>query len=313
MTTPAISPGGSSPRVRGTCTRRGETSRREPAHPRVCGEHLNNIAWSNPVSGSSPRVRGTCYLGIGIVGCGRLIPACAGNILSIRCRVSLFSAHPRVCGEHRVLVGRTGAQRGSSPRVRGTFQAFRVADPLQRLIPACAGNIGGKSTAACAFTAHPRVCGEHAPRLQATIHKNGSSPRVRGTLAVGSHRPISLRLIPACAGNIVNSLSAASQSPAHPRVCGEHGGDLGDMHLGHGSSPRVRGTYNEGWARLLRSRLIPACAGNISRQCFPRTSFTAHPRVCGEHKTSPGSRYTGSGSSPRVRGTWASRRQSLPE
>ena len=95
--------GGSSPRVRGTPRRHergeprhgiipacaGNTSRsaRRPRHPRdhprVCGEHLrmrNNLSGD---SGSSPRVRGTLLV-MGRVNILRgIIPACAGNTLSL--------------------------------------------------------------------------------------------------------------------------------------------------------------------------------------------------------------------------------------
>ena len=49
-----------------------------------------------------------------------------------------------------------------------------------------------------------------------------------------------------------------------------------------GSSPRVRGTHNEGADDHRRVRFIPACAGNSASSAPPATSAPVHPRVCGE-------------------------------
>ena len=56
----------------------------------------------------------------------------------------------------------------------------------------------------------------------------------------------------------------------------------GLLGLGHGSSPRVRGTRNSTMLWPCTDRFIPACAGN-SRLGSPVTMpMTVHPRVCGE-------------------------------
>ena len=90
---------GSSPRVRGTQFRgRGEpllhrfipacagntypssaTPRRNPVHPRVCGEHGPVLTPREARDGSSPRVRGTRLANRRPHFRQRFIPACAGN------------------------------------------------------------------------------------------------------------------------------------------------------------------------------------------------------------------------------------------
>ena len=255
---------GSSPRVRGTPRPRPSTApspRFIPAcagnsrprsraaqsstvHPRVCGE-LIVVAQSHVVMyGSSPRVRGTLHLRTNHLARGRFIPACAGNSPAWRLGKGSCSVHPRVCGELRrggVLAVR-GA--GSSPRVRGTRPFSRPMSRHCRFIPACAGNSAPAVPELTDLTVHPRVCGELSALRLAIAANSGSSPRVRGTPALGCRRDHRHRFIPACAGNSPTFARFTGWSSVHPRVCGEL------------------------CAALARSswppRFIPACAGNSS-------------------------------------------------
>ncbi len=131
---------GSSPRVRGTLTKRPQNIRRyrfipacagnsssvsndgqsDAVHPRVCGELPFATLSSGNGNGSSPRVRGTQQ----IAGCAasqsRFIPACAGNSWHHISRRRDGPVHPRVCGELPSLSSSFSSACGSSPRVRGT-------------------------------------------------------------------------------------------------------------------------------------------------------------------------------------------------
>ena len=137
---PGAHPQGSSPRLRGTrphrprwhsgqgiipaCAGNTWTEGLRPGdagdHPRVCGEHAPPLACLFDARGSSPRVRGTlrrrrrARAEIGI------IPACAGNTSRPASRWSWGRDHPRVCGEHEIMVSCLTILLGSSPRVRGT-------------------------------------------------------------------------------------------------------------------------------------------------------------------------------------------------
>ena len=69
---------------------------------------------------------------------------------------------------------------------------------------------------------HPRVCGEHIDINILNFYSRGSSPRVRGTFLSPLPTGVTLRFIPACAGNMEISAICNRTQAVHPRVCGEH-------------------------------------------------------------------------------------------
>ena len=88
-------------------------------HPRVCGEHVQELDALQQVGGSSPRMRGTLLY---YRKCGNnqgIIPAYAGNTPS----------HLQLC-----------QQSGSSPRMRGTRIGSDGSTSITGIIPAYAGN-----------------------------------------------------------------------------------------------------------------------------------------------------------------------------
>ena len=233
---------GSSPRVRGTLSRRacrvrvhrfipacaGNTiatlpiERRVPVHPRVCGEHLPIHNTGKPYNGSSPRVRGTHEPTQPRPARHRFIPACAGNTCVSLGRPKVDTVHPRVCGEHSRRPPRRRRDIGSSPRVRGTRPPGAGKRRFERFIPACAGNTGEGLRPIPRISVHPRVCGEHFDKLPRGFAHAGSSPRVRGTHVAGRATRLIQRFIPACAGNTTMQTNRLVALPVHPRVCGEH-------------------------------------------------------------------------------------------
>ena len=152
--------GGSSPRMRGTPVHvlfgvhdrgiipayAGNTGFAETVqmslgdHPRVCGEHALLRCVLLNATGSSPRMRGTRCTQQQILLCHGIIPAYAGNTLSLMGVDCRLRDHPRVCGEH----GRADYRRllllGSSPRMRGTQAPCDFSGPSGGIIPAYAGN-----------------------------------------------------------------------------------------------------------------------------------------------------------------------------
>ena len=140
---------------------------------------------------------------------------------------------------------------------------------------------------------------EHAKE----IASSGSSPLARGTFRELNRENISIRLIPARAGNISTRFFCSAVSSAHPRSRGEH--VVGVVHLvdGLGSSPLARGTWTRCERPPCNHRLIPARAGNIYRLVLIRCPIPAHPRSRGEHKEHDIKEHAHRGSSPLARGT----------
>ena len=70
-----------------------------------------------------------------------------------------------------------------------------------------------------------------------------------------------------------------------------------------GSSPRVRGTRGAHGHAVDHGRFIPARAGNAGVLRVSHAAAPVHPRACGERRGGGGAARSGTGSSPRVRGT----------
>src|SRR3546814_14073952 len=68
---------------------------------------------------------------------------------------------------------------------------------------------------------HPRVCGEQLAAALGVARANGSSPRVRGTGALG--KPVFRKgpFITACAGNRRSTAPSPTSKAVHSRGCGE--------------------------------------------------------------------------------------------
>ena len=187
--------------------------------------------------------------------------------------------------------------------MRGTPDTVHQRRIKLGIIPACAGNTMRVAIPVRGNRDHPRVCGEHFTCHGIYKVRQGSSPRVRGTLVVCARYPGLPGIIPACAGNTIRKCSISLCHGDHPRVCGEHPFREGVHVAVRGSSPRVRGTRFGLFARRTRTGIIPACAGNTIFREDSESYRRDHPRVCGEHPPLHPYAGQGKGSSPRVRGT----------
>ncbi len=260
-------------------TRRGKNA----VHPRACGEHPFIRSTPDPIIGSSPRLRGTRWSGPPWCFQHRFIPAPAGNTVPGRHDCTTTTVHPRACGEHGSGMSATAPNPGSSPRLRGTLSASGSVIPIGRFIPAPAGNTQRHQTVRRRQAVHPRACGEHHSGSQPGMSVCGSSPRLRGTQQAAIGVKCGLRFIPAPAGNTGWGSGRSQPRAVHPRACGEHAVRLAAALAALGSSPRLRGTHDEGLIVDRCGRFIPAPAGNTARCASPTRAITVHPRACGEH------------------------------
>ena len=192
---------------------------------------------------------------------------------------------------------------GSSPRMRGTVLQIDHMDRVARFIPAHAGNSFNGEEGKFAATVHPRACGEQRAVARNTVRQCGSSPRMRGTVAVDLALQGNQRFIPAHAGNSSAGEITVLSTSVHPRACGEQGmAGLGRARAA-GSSPRMRGTGHYFGHAPPPSRFIPAHAGNRRNRIVKPTQRAVHPRACGEQRLGRFLRVRRLGSSPRMRGT----------
>ena len=150
---------------------------------------------------------------------------------------------------------------------------------------------------------HPRVCGEHTPLVECPVTDQGSSPRMRGTLAYLVEHLRGLGIIPAYAGNTCAPRRTPNSTRDHPRVCGEHFQPDSKRRASTGSSPRMRGTLRTITISIPPVGIIPAYAGNTRLFWIVKVMLRDHPRVCGEHAIISGTLILSKGSSPRMRGT----------
>ena len=283
----------------------GRSFFRGTTHPRACGENERSPGDLVQFDGSSPRVRGKPPATPRARRAVGLIPACAGKTPRSQPETSSSAAHPRVCGENAEDYALKSEVAGSSPRVRGKPYTNPMHMVRGGLIPACAGKTALLTPKPAPPWAHPRVCGENGAIDLGSRPMLGSSPRVRGKRRSSSAPPRRPRLIPACAGKTARRRRRPQPARAHPRVCGENPSIESHLSPPDGSSPRVRGKPRLAGLRVVRGRLIPACAGKTATRTPNPGPTGAHPRVCGENLTTDFEFDCPSGSSPRVRGKLA--------
>ena len=157
---------------------------------------------------------------------------------------------------------------------------MRISD---RFIPACAGNAASLQLRPGQFSVHPRMRGERWQARSWMTPSSGSSPHARGTRRHHREHEVSVRFIPACAGNACPGRFPRLARSVHPRMRGER------------EYPTARPRHSV--------RFIPACAGN-AHPCTGRADVLAvHPRMRGERWRATLTACPNTGSSPHARGT----------
>ena len=105
------------------------------------GEHYASITTSSAVPG--------------------IIPACAGSTKGVNRSAITPGDHPRMRGEHGLIVATEYKDMGSSPHARGAQTRLSDGLLLLGIIPACAGSTPRGNRTKPGRRDHPRMRGEH--------------------------------------------------------------------------------------------------------------------------------------------------------
>ena len=148
---------------------------------------------------------------------------------------------------------------------------------------------------------HPRLRGELFACHKLSFALFGSSPLTRGTLTEFLWPRLSMRFIPAYAGNSEGQSIRAGSETVHPRLRGELLPRTSRTKNAFGSSPLTRGTHAQDLTACFNQRFIPAYAGNSLLILF--LLLAVHPRLRGELRGFVIFNSFEIGSSPLTRGT----------
>ena len=251
--------------------------------------------------GSSPRVRSRQKEAARKPLPSGIISACAEQTLRRPTRPHHGRDHLRVCGADLMATLCDPFRLGSSPRVRS--RPHVVDDDVTRggIISACAEQTVSSASRSGSARDHLRVCGADSHCTRQTIHRSGSSPRVRSRLRCSIVRWVGRGIISACAEQTTASKPSTGCRRDHLRVCGADDRN-GRRRFGHvGSSPRVRSRRAGQAGAGLEGGIISACAEQTPTGFWPASDTRDHLRVCGADVLSSCRQIGKTGSSPRVR------------
>ena len=150
-------------------------------HPRIRGEHISCSRFVPAIMGSSPHTRGALEMTLHKNGLVGIIPAYAGSTESDVSGAVEVEDHPRIRGEHRIILASPAGKLGSSPHTRGAHSGSPEGSRSFGIIPAYAGS-----------TLRMYLVGDG---------DDGSSPHTRGARRMPGDPRRLRRIIPAYAGS----------------------------------------------------------------------------------------------------------------
>ena len=136
----------------------------------------------------------------------------------------------------------------------------------------------------------------------------GSPPRMRGKPENPGAVDWNTRITPADAGKTAHDPLCLRIFRDHPRGCGENYLQKRELHLHHGSPPRMRGKHLFSTSARGVWRITPADAGKTASASLCGYILQDHPRGCGENAAGSTRKWATTGSPPRMRGKprWSS-------
>ena len=140
----------------------------------------------------------------------RIIPAHAGQTYYGAQWYPPWPDHPRACGANQRTDTSVSPKSGSSPRMRGKHIGDAGQEPIERIIPAHAGQTCVRACRCRGTADHPRACGANRGVIHCFCGLLGSSPRMRGKPADKPHAVGQQRIIPAHAGQTARFIPIAA-------------------------------------------------------------------------------------------------------
>ena len=259
------------------------------------------------LAGLSPRLRGNARhvdIRAGLLGS---IPALAGERGS-ELRISThIGVYPRACGGTKNASREQSLVRGLSPRLRGNGHDRTAERGRGGSIPALAGERPWEGLYTTSFRVYPRACGGTHSNSYVRSPASGLSPRLRGNVENVSGGYVTLRSIPALAGERNRAEPPKSSSEVYPRACGGTSRRSNTLWWTQGLSPRLRGNGGDLPIRSEFTGSIPALAGERKIIEMAREAGWVYPRACGGTSVKRRITLVVVGLSPRLRGNDLSR------
>ena len=192
-------------------------------HPRSRGEYVPEPVAGLEGDGSSPLSRGIPADDWPNPQARRIIPALAGNTMSLPPATHCPQDHPRSRGEYGRDLPAPVLAEGSSPLSRGIPSLRCPSHQPIGIIPALAGNTLPRAGRPGLPGDHPRSRGEYHAGDDARAIGRGSSPLSRGIhhLVINDFDPAGI--IPALAGNTTPPHPAGRKPWIIPALAGNTG------------------------------------------------------------------------------------------
>ena len=211
--------------------------------------------------------------------------------------------YPRACGGAPRCAECGRRPSGLSPRMRGSRKRSSQPVSTSGSIPAHAGEPLKLATMPSTDGVYPRACGGAWGRRLIAFHRQGLSPRMRGSPLGLLFRQTRFGSIPAHAGEPPACCRPSGKARVYPRACGGVGSALPCCSISTGLSPRMRGSRADLIAHRHRDGSIPAHAGEPCSSLSIRAHRGVYPRACGgAHDVGRGGSQRW-GLSPRMRGS----------
>ena len=194
--------------------------------------------------------------------------------------------HPRLCGEKFMSTVVIVPSGGSPPPMRGKVQRKVRHDTPTRITPAYAGKRFHLWVVHSQQRDHPRLCGEKRYRTYIDSKVKGSPPPMRGKVAGGRLKIISIGITPAYAGKSVRYYPTRATAQDHPRLCGEKNTHRTTAVGITGSPPPMRGKDRQINFVDICFRITPAYAGkSFCAAVMPSMLAGSPPPMRGKERT----------------------------